>query len=172
MQLLYFCGGGVQSINISNKHHAIVFYKGEKPVRLMVINKHTDVDKCIELALSQYVGTVTLSEIYNQAKVSRSDLDLKEKPIFNDANASKEIDVGSCDRWNLLFSMLKGSYTESETTYGNFQSDRYEFIPHIEIRYSLTIGKEKFEIEHECAFINSIHTRLIPIQKNSPLTCG
>lgn len=29
---------------------------------------------------------------------------------------------------------------------------------------------EKFEIEHKCAFINTLKTRLIPIQENSPLT--
>ena len=65
---------------------------------------------------------------------------------------------------------VKGSYTESETSYGNFQSDGYEFIPNIFIKYKLTTDTERFEIEHKCAFVNTIKTRLIPIQENSPLT--
>jgi len=50
------------------------------------------------------------------------------------------------------------------------KSDRYEFIPDIFIKYELTTDTEKFEIEHKCAFINTIKTRLIPIQENSSLT--
>ena len=38
------------------------------------------------------------------------------------------------------------------------------------IKYKLTTDTERFEIEHKCAFVNTIKTRLIPIQENSPLT--
>lgn len=96
---------------------------------------------------------------------------MKEKPIFKSTdNTNVETDVGSCDRWKLLYNMLKGSYTESDTSYGNFESDRYEFMPNLFIKYELSTDNEKFEIEHKCAFINTIRTRLIPIQENSPLT--
>lgn len=47
---------------------------------------------------------------------------------------------------------------------------KYEFIPNIFIKYELSTDTEKFEIEHKCVFINTIKTRLIPIQENSPLT--
>ena len=33
-------------IKIRNKHNAIIFYKDNTPVRLMVINKNTDINKC------------------------------------------------------------------------------------------------------------------------------
>lgn len=66
--------------------------------------------------------------------------------------------------------MLKDSYTESNTSYGNFESDKYEFIPDLYIKYTLDTDKEKFEIEHKCTFINTTRTRLIPIQENSQLT--
>ena len=46
----------LNDIYISNKHNAIVFYKDKFPVRLMVINKNTNVDKCIDVALNQYRG--------------------------------------------------------------------------------------------------------------------
>lgn len=85
-------------------------------------------------------------------------------------NSSKEIDVGSCDRWKLLYNMLKGSYTESDTQYGNFASDKYEFIPDLYISYKLTTDTEIFDIEHKCAFINTVKTRIIPIQEKSLLT--
>lgn len=161
---------GNKNVNISNKHHAIIFYKESKPIRLIAINKDTDVEKCVNIALSQMFGNVQLKEIYENIGIKSEVINLNEKPVFNQSNPADEIDVGSCDRWNLLFSMLKGSYTESETSYGNFQSDKYEFIPNIKIVYKLKVKKEMFLIEHECAFINSIKTRIIPIQKNSPLT--
>ena len=158
------------NINISNKHNAIVFYKDKNPVRLMVINKNTDIDKCIKIALTQYFENETLQVLYDNLQIKSSIIDIKETPIFNKADFIKEIDVGSCDRWNLLYNMLKGSYTESNTQYGNYQSDKYEFIPNIFIKYELTTDIEKFEIEHKCAFINTIKTRIIPIQENSNLT--
>ena len=158
------------NINISNKHNAIVFYKDKNPVRLMVINKNTDIDKCIKIALNQYFENETLQVLYDNLQIKSSIIDIKETPIFNNANFNKEIDVGSCDRWNLLYNMLKGSYTESNTQYGNYESDKYEFIPNIFIKYELTTDTEKFEIEHKCAFINTIKTRIIPIQENSLLT--
>ena len=158
-------------IHISNKHNAIVFYKDKTPVRLMVINKNTDVDKCIEVALNQYFEDSILKGYYGKLKIKFSMIDMKEKSIFkkND-DITKETDIGSCDRWKLLYNMLKGSYTESDTSYGNFASDKYEFIPNLFIKYELVTDSEKFEIEHKSAFINTIKTRLIPIQENSPLT--
>lgn len=157
-------------INISNKHNAIVFYKDKNPVRLMVINKNTDIDKCINIALNQYFNDGILQDLYDRVSIKSTEIDMNEQPVFNGADNIKEIDVGSCDRWNLLYNMLKGSYTESNTQYGNYESDKYEFIPNIFIKYELTTDTEKFEIEHKCAFINTIKTRIIPIQENSLLT--
>lgn len=158
-------------IHISNKHNAIVFYKDKIPVRLMVINKNTDVDKCIEVALNQYFEDSILKDYYDKLKIKFSEIDMKEESIFKENDdITKETDIGSCDRWKLLYNMLKGSYTESDTLYGNFASDKYEFIPNLFIKYELVTDSEKFEIEHKCAFINTIKTRLIPIQENSSLT--
>ena len=160
-----------KEININNKHNAIIFYKNNVPIRLMVINKDTDIDKCIDIALSQHFKESILKDYYDENDIKYKVIDMNEESIFKENdNIKAETDVGSCDRWNLLYCMLKGSYTESETSYGNFQSDRYEFIPNIFIKYELTTDTEKFKIEHKCAFINTIKTRLIPIQENSPLT--
>jgi hypothetical protein len=160
-----------QEININNKHNALVFYKDNVPVRLMVMNKNTDIDKCIVVALSQHFNNSNLKDYYDENSIKFKIIDMNEQPIFKDTDNTKpETDVGSCDRWNLLYCMLKGSYTEDDTCYGNFQSDRYEFIPDIFIKYELKTDTEKFEIVHKCAFINTIKTRLIPIQENSLLT--
>ncbi len=161
----------LSDIHISNKHNAIIFYKEKVPVRLMVINKNTDVLKCIDIALSQYFEDTILNDYFNKLDIKSSFKDLKEESIFKDIDdIAKEIDVGSCDRWNLLYNMLKGSYTESDTVYGNFSNDKYEFIPNLFIKYDLETDTERFEIEHKCAFINTIKTRIIPIQENSNLT--
>lgn len=159
-----------EDINISNKHNAIIFYNNENPVRLVVINKDTEVEKCIDIALNQNFETMILRELYENEKIESSIIDMQEKPILNNVNNAKEIDVGSCDRWKLLYNMLKGSYTEDDTPYGNYQSDKYEFVPNIQIKYELKTDTEIFEIEHNCAFINEIKTRIIPIQDNSRLT--
>lgn len=161
----------LNDIHISNKHNAIVFYKDNIPVRLLVINKNTDLDKCIDVALNQYFEDSILKDYYNKLEIKFSIIDMKEESIFKETDdITKETDIGSCDRWKLLYNMLKGSYTESDTSYGNFESDKYEFIPSLFIKYELITDSEKFEIEHKCAFINTIKTRLIPIQENSDLT--
>ena len=159
-----------ENFNITNKHNAIVFYKKDIPVRLIVINKDTQIEKCIEIAIGQYYKDTTLKDIYNKLNINSEIIDMKETPIYNESNIEKELDVGSCDRWKLLYNMLKGSYTESNTQYGNFENDKYEFIPNLDITYKLETDKEIFIIEHKCAFINTIKTRLIPIQENSLLT--
>ncbi len=155
------------NIHITNKHNAIVFYKNKTPVRLLVINKNTDINKCIDIATSQTFNSGLLNDMFEQNNIKRYEIDKKEKPIYNTCDITKEIDVGSCDRFPLLYCMLKGSYTESETKYGNYQSEVYEFIHNISIVYDLTTDKEHFYIPHDFAFINNIKTRIIPVQSYS-----
>ena len=71
----------LNELNISNKHNAIVFYKNNIPVRLMVINQNTDIDNCINVALSQQFNDFALNEIYKKLAIKRYDIDFK---IFND----------------------------------------------------------------------------------------
>ena len=158
-------------VNINNKHNAIVFYKDALPVRLVVINKDTDIDKCINIALEQHFENSILKDYYVKYNIKSTIIDIKEEPVYKETDSTKtETDIGSCDRWKLLYNMLKGSYTENDTSYGNFESDRYEFMPNLFIKYELNTDTEKFSIEHKCAFINTLKTRLIPIQENSLLT--
>lgn len=153
------------NINIRNKHQAMIFYKGETPVRLVVINKDTNIDKCIKIALSQDFGNGKLIDIYKRYNITGIEVDLKQKPIINNCDKEKEIDVGSCDRWPLLYSMLNGSYTESETSYGNFEINDYEFVRSLFLKYELITDEEEFEIVHECAFMNTKGTQIIPLQE-------
>jgi len=154
--------------DVNNKHNAIVFYKNKKPVRLMVINKNTDIRKCIDVALNEEFENNSLKEKYEQLKIKEKIIDLKEKPILKEYK--KEIDVASCDRWNLLYSMLKGNYTEFDSKYGNYETNKYYFIPKLYIKFDLKIGDELYCIEHKCGFVNMLKTRVIPIQENSKLT--
>lgn len=154
--------------DVNNKHNAIIFYKGKKPVRLMVINKNTDIRKCIDVALNEEFENIPLKDRYEYLKIKEKVIDLKEKPILREYE--KEIDVASCDRWNLLYSMLKGNYTEFDSKYGNYETNKYYFIPKLSIKFDLKIEDELYCIEHKCGFVNMLKTRIIPIQENSRLT--
>ncbi len=156
-------------LNIHNKHQAICFYKEKMPVRLVVLNKDTDVQHCIENALNQYFNEKQLKDIYKEFHIRYTQVDLKEEPIDTERDVNEEIDVGSCDRWKLLYNMLKGSYTEDDTKYGNYTCDKYEFNPNLTIKYKLETDSETFEIDHYCAFVNETKTRIIPIQTHSSL---
>ena len=157
-------------LNISNKHNAIIFYKNEIPVRLMVINSETDLDRCISEALNQDFKGQPLSNIYAKHGIKRIDADLKQPHIINDSNHEKEMDVGSCDRPSLLNSMLAGSYTESDTDLGKTNADsNFTFVPDVNIQYVLVVEDECFVISHHCAFVNETMTRVIPLQDNSAL---
>ena len=157
-------------LNITNKHHAVIFYHNNEPVRLAVLNKDSDVDKAIEVALEQKVNGIPLRSLHQAIGINRIDLNFYQQPIINKANHEKEIDVGSCDRPSLLNSMLQGSYTESDTGYGqNDQDIDFKFVPNISIQYELLTGDEHFIISHSNAFVNHNLTRIIPLQDNSKL---
>ena len=157
-----------KDLNICNKHNAIIFYRDNKPVRLLVMNKQTNVDKCINDALNQLFNKNKLGEIYKLYNIKRTDYNLNQKAIINGCDFKKEIDVGSCDRPSLLEKLLEGSYTENNTNYGKRTNDlNYTFITNINIKYELVINDECFIIQHHCAFINKEKTRIIILQDDS-----
>jgi hypothetical protein len=150
---------------IGNKHHAIIYYKDSKPVRLIVCCHDTDVDKLIENATQQKIGNKTLSQIFEQHNIKKTEIDLSEKPVFNEFNSCPEIDTGSCDRFSLMKSMLSGSYTEDDTKFGHFDSTTYFYIQDLSVTYNLSTDRESFEIDHEGGFLNDLKTRIIILQK-------
>lgn len=156
-------------INIRNKHNAIIFYKHNVPVRLLVANKNTDVLEQITLALQQKINGETLEELFKRFGIAKEEIDLSEKPIEKELNGP-ELDVGSCDRRPLLDCMLEGSYTESDTGFGKTDKPfMFTLVPEITIEYLLKTDREMFYINHGCSFINSDMTRIIPLQENSSL---
>lgn len=157
-------------IVIGNKHNAIVFHSNGKVVRLVVLLKNTRIKECVENALLQVIGGVQLKDLFVMKNVKCEVVDLKENPIYNNHNNQNEMDIGSCDRFPLLSAMVKGSYTESETPFGNYDSNEYTFHPDILIDYDLKTDCEHFAIKHKGAFINKTKTRAIIIQENSSIT--
>lgn len=156
------------SLNITNKHAAIVFYKDGIPVRLLVINEGTDINACIKNALEQTVFDIPLSVLLQSIKTSSVDLGMEH--IHNGANHDKEVDIGSCDRPDLLNSMLKGSYTESDTGFGKENNNTdFNLDSNIVISYNLLTDNEWFFITHHNAFINDDKSRVIPLQDHSKL---
>ncbi len=79
-----------KDIPINNKHNAIVFYKNEVPVRLMVVNKNTDVDKCINVALNQYFEDSVLEDVYKKLSIKSSVINMAETPANNIAPPPKK----------------------------------------------------------------------------------
>ena len=156
-------------IIIGNKHNAIIFYKGNKIVRLVVLTNKTDVFTCLDNALNQKIGNIKLKDLYAINDIKYEIIDLKESPQFNNFNNMNEMDIGSCDRMPLLNCMLNGDYTESKTSFGNYDCNEYDFKPNIEIVYRLQTSQEEIEIHHKGAFINKTKTRAIIIQSNGSI---
>lgn len=150
-----------RSMNINNKHNAIVFYKDGVPVRLMVINKNTNVDECISKALNQNFNGVRLIDLFEKQAIKSFEIDMHEEPIEKE-EIKEEIDVGSSDRVSLLKSMLKGSYTEEESSIGVEKEPL--FVKNRMVRYFLVTDTEVFRIMHKLAFANKEGTRLISLQ--------
>ncbi len=154
-----------KNIPIGNKHQAIVFYLKNIPVRLLVADLNTNLEKCVNNALNQQLGKATVKEILNNRNITFSKVDLNEQPKLNAYNGKSEVDIGSCDRLSLLKSMLGGSYTDDQSTYGHFDSTKYFFDKNVSVEYKLKTDNENFDIQHECAFFNDLQTRAIIIQK-------
>lgn len=152
---------------IGNKHNAIVFYKNGEVVRLAVLMKNTDVEKTLSIALNQNMQDIRLKDLLEKEKVEWESIDLKEKPIYNQFNGQNEMDTGSCDRLSLLSSLLKGDYTQDESSFGNYGCNEYDFFPDIEVCYNLKTDEEIFEIRHKGAFINKTKTKIVIIQEKS-----
>ena len=63
---------------------------------------------------SIYFNNLKLKELYKKENIKSSVIDMREQAIYNNKDKTKEIDVGSCDRWKLLYNMLKGSFIISD----------------------------------------------------------
>lgn len=157
---------------IGNKHNAIIFYKNNTPVRLLVAFKDTNFDFLITNALNQKIQGKTCVELFKINNVKSETIDLKEKPIYNKHNLTgcAEIDVGSCDRDELLEQMLKGNYTEEDSKYGHYDNTVYSYNDSLKVSYNLTIGDLKFQINHEGSFTNETNTRIIILQRDSEIS--
>ncbi|MBQ7880665.1 MAG: hypothetical protein IJ358_02340, partial [Clostridia bacterium] len=151
-------------ILLGNKHNAIIFYKNGKVVRLVVLTNQTDVFACLEKALDKSYNNIKLKDLLSIKNVKYKIVDLNQIPKFNSFNGRKEMDVGSCDRMSLLNCMLNGDYTESETSFGNYDCNEYKFNEDIEITYKLKTDCEIFDIHHKGVFINTTRTKAIIIQ--------
>lgn len=159
------------ALPIGNKHNAIVFYKNNKVVRLALLCKDTNLDFCIKNALNQKINNIKLIDIFRKKNIINEAVDLGEEPIFNSYNlgGEPEVDVGSCDRMELLESMLKGNYTEEESQYGNYDNIDYIYDAQTCVTIKLKTNDEVFDISHKGLFINATKTRVIILQENSEI---
>lgn len=155
---------------VGNKHNAIVFYKDNQVVRLAVLTNKTNVFDCLENAINQKYKNVKFKDLFTIKNIKYQLVNMNETPRFNQFNDLQEMDIGSCDRVSLLNCMLNGNYTESKTTFGNYDSLEYDFNPNVEITYTLQTDEEKFKIHHKGVFINKTKTRAIIIQEKGTIS--
>ena len=149
-------------LNVRNKHNAIVFYKDGVPVRLMVVNKDTNIDECISKALNQTYNDDLLINLFIKNSITSTTIDMKEEPIEKD-NIDEELDVGSSDRHVLLKSMLLGSYTEDLPS---SDTEKKTYFPkEYMVRYFLMTDKEVFRIMHRYGFQDKDRNSLLPLQE-------
>lgn len=146
----------------SNKYNAIVFSGGGQ-LRLFVMTEGTDVLKMEERALSEQIEGRDLQALLKHNGVTRSVVDLGQKPIKN--GVKKNIDIASCDRVSLLKCFLSGSFTEDKTGIGSGLSRSYTFLPDATMEFSLRTDDDWFIIGHHGAFISEDGQSAIPIQK-------
>ena len=155
-------------VAVGNKHHAIVFYRGNKVVRLVVACRETRILEAIDRALNQIIpdDRENLRALLNKKNVKHEIVNLEQPPIFNRFNGGSETDMCSCDRDSLLSVMIQGSYTESETGIGNYECNDYDYNENVKILFELDTGEEFFNIKHKGAFLNKTKTQVIAIQKD------
>ncbi len=151
-----------RNLRIRNKHNAIVFYKDGVPVRLMVVNKDTNIAECISKALNQTYNDDLLINLFIKNSITSTTIDMKEEPIEKD-NIDEELDVGSSDRHALLKSMLLGSYTEDLPS---SDTEKKTYFPkEYMVRYFLMTDKEVFRIMHRYGFQDKDRKSLLPLQE-------
>ena len=56
----------------------------------MVINKEAEIEECINIALKQNFNDKLLKDLYEDNNIESYIVDLKENPIFNESDVSKE----------------------------------------------------------------------------------
>lgn len=151
----------------SNKHSAIVFSGGGQ-LRLCVMTAGTDILKMEERAMAEPFQGRVLQDILKHNGVTRSVVDLGEKPVNN--GIKKNIDIASCDRISLLKCFLNGSFTEDDTGIGSGLTRRYIYLPQASMEYSLRTDTDWFMIGHRGAFISDDGQSAIPIQKYGSIT--
>ncbi len=150
-------------LTIGNKHNAIIFYKNNRAIRLVVLSNKTEVLRCVEKTINKKVNNNKLKDLFLLKNINQEIIDLKEVPVFNKSNNLKEIDVWSCDRASLLESIF-----EEDCKSHDVQSvlSIYDFKTDIEVVYELETNTESYEILHKGAYINKSKTKAIIIQSN------
>ena len=155
------------NLNISNKHNAVIFHKNLKPLRLLVFNYKGSFSKLLDEIFNQKIEEYSLRDLLNKRNVKITNYELNNN---SSQSILEEIDVGSCDSVELLKAMLGGSYSISDTGFGNNSNPDFIYNGKVEVEYSLKTKSNLFNIRHRGAFINISQSRIIPIQINGKIT--
>lgn len=139
-------------------HTAIVFYKEQRPIRLLVDLPLTNVQTCVDFALAQRVGPYSLLGIFQKSGVETRTIDLGEKPKISPSQ-EKLPKISSCNRWDLFLQFIDNMKEDGNP---------YVYSPKFTLTCKLTTRDEKFQIQHLGAFVNN-QNHCITMQKKSPI---
>ena len=154
-------------LNLDYRHTAILFFKDEQPIRLLVDNAPAaEVQAMYEYATQQRLGPngqYSLKRIIEENNISIETVDLKEKPILRSQIESGNEQIVSCDRWDLFLQIID-----------NMKESRaeYAFDPYNIFTVAATLDTWEFDIVHRGMFYNHENTHYITLQTGSPLALG
>lgn len=149
-------------ITVRDKQLAIVFYRHNKPVRLLLSDQHTQVEACISHAVVQRIGNYSLQSLHEKYRITHETISLDSKPLPNDSNNSTpEALIYSCDRYSLFKDFLNGNSPAS------LQNIDLTYLHDLELTYHLQIDDDSYYISHHGGLVSHDFSRVIPFQKDS-----
>lgn len=144
------------------RHSAIIFYKDSRPIRLLVDNiPAAEVKKFYNYAIVQRLGAngrYSLQDVLENVAIET--IDLGEEPKHCNYKHPDQIQIASCDRWDLFLQLID-----------NMKEDRsaYRFDSSSTLRVAATLGQWSFMIMHRGMFYNTEKQHYITLQSASPL---
>ncbi len=164
-------------VRLRPKQIAVVFYKKNLPVRLLVTDGGSDIQGMINMAMVDRVGRVSLQRIIDEREITVSEIDLKESPreFISPSLYEDEIDFFSCNRWSLFQAALSGYITDHADDEENPQPSQtqppseFVYYPNAQIEFELQTETETFDLQHSGVFCTSDLTYLVAPQAYSQL---
>lgn len=161
-------------VRLRPKQTAVIFYKQDHPIRLLVTDSTTDLQSCINMAMVKRIDHASLQRIIEERGITYSEVDLGEprQEIAPVTVYENEIDFFSCNRWSLFQSAINGRITDQPNEEDCSISDTIpdlQYHPDIRIKCVLRTDEEVFNLRHQGIFCDAKLTFMLAPQIGSSL---